>query len=205
MYKKGYLLLALVLFVVMFVTGLAVRSNTSKEETKITAYTIVWKIVQQDSNGKSEILGTETRFKSSDGRWHDIRTNADGTTDESFCEPGRGVFKVGQNKLYMLSEAPRVFRRSRKIEDYTSNLQYVRTETTQGFTTVVHSIGLGTQMYIAPELDGDWIKFECPTANGVRVFEPVLIVMGEPDAARFLHKEFPVSDEVLKQSQGPDR
>ena len=205
MFKKKFLLLALALFMAMFGTGLAVRFNNAKADAKVTAYTIVWKIVQHDSNGKSEIIGTETRFKSSDGRWHDMKTNADGTTEESFCEPGRGVFRVGQNKLYLLSEAPIGFRRSRKTEDYTKSPQYVRTETVQGFSTVVQSPGLGAQMYLAPELDGDWIKFELPDGNGMRVFEPILIVIGEPDSARFLHQEFAVSDEVVKQSQGTEK
>lgn len=175
------------------------RARAIAQGTRFAPYTIVWQISHYDDGAQPQIVGTETRVKSMDGRWHSKKTLADGSADESFAEPGRGVFRIGVDELQFISDYPNVPPRS-SLQEFLNSGQCLRTETIQGMTVAVMRLGAESELYVAPELGGDWIKarIRLPGSSSITVFEPVFLTRGEPDPARFERKELPVSRKAFE-------
>ena len=203
MTKARLLLIGILCVVALLAGGFAAKLKQPKAQKRFVPYTIVWQVTERDAaSGKARIIYTETRFKFSDGRWRNIKFYPDGSTEETFSEPGRGVFKVSSAKLHFISESPREPRRT-KFEDYLSSPQYAGTEVIQGIVTAKLHTQIG-DMYVAPTLDNDWIKAVFFPGSNESVNEPIAIMMGEPDPGKFEHPEFPVSFENFKAMRGED-
>jgi hypothetical protein len=181
--KKRYLFFTLIVLLAMG-TGIAVRAVLTRvPQHKIAPYTIVWQTTEYDRQGKATPISTETRYVASNGNWRSIRYYGDGRKDETFAEVGRGVFAVGRDKLYFLSEHS-IPSMEVTLEGFKSAPGYVRTEMVMGLLTVVqhpaNDLEGRIDGYRALSLGGELVKWVSRDATVTTVQEPVNIVLGEP-------------------------
>lgn len=114
-----------------------------------------------------------------------IRRYADGKTEHSFAEVGRGVYVQRGDKMIFLSNhsLPGI---AVTAEGFRNSPNYIRTETTLGLEAMVMKPGNEPpghfEAYRAPALGGDFIK-TVRHGKFTSVGEPVSITLGEPDAA----------------------
>lgn len=168
-----------------------------------SGYTITWEGVFRHPDGTVEEAYTETRYVSSNGNWHSIKKYSEKNGDrveEAFAEVGRGVFSIRSwdgNKMQFLSEHQAS--QPADPENYRRSPQYVRTAEILGYKAYVLRERNGdviVDRWFAPSLGGDVIKhiYRSKSEDGifVRVLQPVSIVMGEPDAEKMKHPEYPV-------------
>lgn len=198
-----------ILLIVLFGSILAtvgVKAMIGQRTPRHAPYTIVWQSIVQETNGRTEQEYTETRYVSSNGNWRAIREFPGGRQEEAFAEVGRGVFELrpDQQKMHFLSEHAVANFDPEKLRQ---SSQYVRTETVLGMTAYVQRLQrdeVTLDIYRAPALNGDMIKY-VETKNGAStVFEPVSITLGEPGAEKLVHREYPVDYKINAQAQGID-
>jgi hypothetical protein len=202
MTKRKILIVAILLAGAVTLGGAARLRRSANGHSRFVPYSIVWQVTDYDSTGVVRSTFTETRVKSGDGRWHDMVSRLDGSGEESFAEPGRGVFKVGADKLHFLSDAVAEPNRA-TAKEYAKSTQYERTERVLGIKTVILRPSPNFEIYCAPDLDGDWVKSVLDMNGMTRVFEPVSITLGEPEPAKLEHRELPVSREFYERTRGP--
>lgn len=203
--KKGFFILAILLTISVGAGAAIGFRNSAKKHKTFAPYSITWQVTDYDTTGTVLSSFTQTRFKSGDGRWYEKIMRADGLVDESFAEPGRGVFRIGSDQLHFLSDCESQPNWQSEEEYVLKSPQYSRSETVLGIRTVVLKASPNFEVYRAPSLNGDSIKMVLNLNGTVRVFEPVAISLAEPEAAKLEHKEFPVSYEFFEQknkSQG---
>lgn len=177
----------------VLVGGLTARLSNQRQPG-FTPFTIVWQVTDYDHNGTATVAYTETRWKSSDGRWRDIKIEPDGTMIETFGEPGLGVFTVGSDQLHFVSQYQKEPRKVNR-EGYMNSSQYSRNEIIKDLECIVLKPSPDTEFYVAPSLGGEIIKTVLSFGNQLRVIEPVSIEFAEPDLANIMHKQLPVSYE----------
>jgi hypothetical protein len=98
-------ILVMIVFAVLAGTaGYGVRTalNSTTQEQR-PAYTIVWRVTEYYPDGTNRPRYLETRQVSASGKWHTVKNGGD-TNEESFGEPGKGVFIKGRQKMYFVSE-----------------------------------------------------------------------------------------------------
>ncbi|HEX5736709.1 MAG TPA: hypothetical protein VF131_28010 [Blastocatellia bacterium] len=188
-------------FVIMILVGGLTARLSNQQQPEFTPCIIVWKVTDYDSNGTATPVYTETRWKSSDGRWRDIKLEPDGTVIETVAEPGRGVFQVSPDQLHFVSTYQKAPGRLSR-EDYMNSSQYARIEIVKDLECVVLTPSPGTEFYVAPSLGGEIIKTVMLFGGQLRVIEPVSIEFAEPDPANLVYTQLPVSYEHYNNLHG---
>jgi hypothetical protein len=181
-----------------------VKAVISQRTPQHAPYTIVWRSIVQEADGRIEQYYTETRYVSSNRNWRAIKEFPDGHKEEAFAEVGRGVFalKPDQQKMHFLSEHAASNFDPEKIRQ---GAQYVRTENVLGMTAYVQRVqsdNVTLEVYRAPALNGDMIKYVQTKDGASTVFEPVSITLGEPGAEKLAHREYPVDYKINAQTHG---
>jgi hypothetical protein len=185
--------------------GVFARSHFRNGSASFRAYTIVWQAIRYDANGAATFEYTETRYKASDGRWYDVRQFPNGQKEESFAEPGRGVFAIRKDKLAFLSVARTAPPMVLSEEQWPSTPQFARVEIVGGLKVVVlktNDHDPFVENYVAPELNGDSIKRVFRTSTSTTVLEPLSIKLDEPDPAVFKNPQLPVDYTNFDQIHG---
>ena len=195
--KSKRILLALVFVVMVLIGGLTAKLS-SRPQPESTPFTIVWQVTEYDGNGTATSAYTETRWKSSDGRWRDIKVMPDGAVVETVAEPGRGVFQVGPDQLHFVSGYQRGPGKL-SLDYYMGSSQYSRNEIVKGLECVVLKPSPGIEFYVAPSLGGEIIKTVISVGDHSTVFEPLSIEFAEPDPAHLVYTQRPVSYEVFNE------
>ena len=143
----------------------------------------------------NEIAYAETiKYQRSDGTFKAVTIyhNANGKVvkkDITLGVPGQGVFKISnsQGPLEFLSAMPPKEKTSYvPIYDGHSHPNFLRDDWVQGYQTYVIRFpdddGNGySDMYYAPELDGQPIREVTVSIGGVSIVETVQITLGDPD------------------------
>jgi hypothetical protein len=174
--------------------GLAFSVQKSDGKRPRRGFMLVMKQTTVPSDGtKFDGYAITVRYQKSDGTWRQVRTyrNAAGKIlkkDIGVGVPGQGVFKVNreQGTLDFLSSMP-----SKKDASYVSiydgrkDPNYLKDDWVAGYKTYVLRLfgddGGYTDLYYAPDLDGQLIKMAAVTPYGVSVEEPIEIKLGDPD------------------------
>ena len=169
--------------IVAAAAGIAARTLMQMRENRHPAYTIVWQSTAYDATGQATPMYTETRYVSSNGNWHSVRQYADGRTEESFAEVGRGVFVKQGDKLHFLSN--HMLPPKRVLEGYLKSPDYLRTETVMGQVAAVIKTNNDPdgrfEIFMAPSLNGEIKHIDHGDITIVK--EPVSLIFGEPDAS----------------------
>jgi len=132
------------------------------------------------------------RYQRSDGSWRQIRKYYNGLgqiikKDLGFAVPGRGVFRIDQERgvLDFLSSMPTKEKTSYVvITDGHDDPHFVRDDNVQGYATYVLRFSDKdgyTDLYYAPQLDGEIIKEVHVSGNSVAINELIQITLGDPD------------------------
>lgn len=196
--RQKRILVPLIFITMVFIGGLTAKLS-SRPQPKYTPFTIVWQVTDYDGNGTATPAYTETRWKSSDGRWRDIKVKPDGTVIETVAEPGLGVFEVGSDQLHFVSGYQRGPRKL-SLDYYMGSSQYSRNEIVKGLECVVLKPLPEMEFYVAPSLGGEIIKTVMSVGNQLTVFEPLSIEFAEPDPANLVYTKRPVSYEYFNKA-----
>lgn len=183
--------------------GMAVRARY-QSSIKFKPYTITWQVTDYEKDGNAIPQYVEVRHQASDGKWHDVKKWTDGGTEESFAEPGRGVFAIRKDKLVFVSQALTKPNKA-TAEQWRSSPQFLRYDSVQGLPTVVIKVGgdnPAVEQYLAPTLNNDWVKVVMRYPDYTRVIEPILIDFNEPAPGLFSHPDLPVDRSTFEKIQG---
>jgi hypothetical protein len=198
--KLFFLLLSMSVLVTV-----GMKAVVGRKALRHTPYTITWRVTTIDGAGKLLDEYTETRYVSASGNWHTVKQFADGSVEEGFAEVGRGVFALQpkQQKMYFLSEYEVA---SVSPTGLQQSAQYQHTEKLLGYKVYVSAMTKAAdssmEIYRAPDLNGDMLKYVMHDGASVRTLEPVKITLSEPTAAELKHEEFPVDNHVYAQTHG---
>jgi hypothetical protein len=189
--------IALLLVGLLSVT-VAFSVQKSDGKTPRRGFTLVTKATSVPSDGSQYIGYTiNVRYQKSDGTWRQVRTtrNADGKVlkrDITVGIPGQGVFKVNKDQaaLDFLSSMPaKEITSYVRVSDGRNDPSYFKDDWVAGYKTHVLRFfgddGGYTDLYCAPDLDGQVIKMVAVTPYGTSVEEPIEIKLGNPDERAF--------------------
>jgi len=199
------LLLAVLVASVAAAAGVLARTQLTKRGAEFKPYTITWQGTDYDENGAVIGQYTETRYTARDGRWYSVRRFPNGSRQETFSVPGKGVFVRAKEKLLFLSESPEGPPRTYTDEQVRKSPAFLRMDEVLGMPVIVTKTGPGDriEVYRAPGLNYDWVKEVQRGENGVlrSTVEPVSIVMGDPDPSVFKPVDLPVDRSVYEQKE----
>lgn len=194
-----------VLSIVIFVIGLvsatvafSIQKGNGKKQRHRIGFTLVMKGTSVPSDGsKQDGYTISIRYQKSDGTWRQVRTYRDSQgkilkKDITVGVPGQGVFKVNKDQaaLEFLSSMP-----SKEITSYVpitdgrNDPSYFKDDWVAGYKTYVLRFfgddGGTTDLYFAPDLDGQLIKMVNVSPYGISVEEPTQITLGDPEEKVF--------------------
>lgn len=165
---------------------------------KLKGVTIIQRAYERNlETGQITELGTRTSFISSQGAWRTIKKNLNGeVTQDLVADVARGgVYSVadyqGQSTASKLAE----FRPQRQglmsAGEYRKHVQFVREEEVLGYTAFVKRIKDETgqpdaDIWYVPEFDVLPVKLVYYRGDHLKIYEPISITVGEPEAAHFL-------------------
>jgi hypothetical protein len=178
----------------------ALQAGNSKLRHR-TGFTLVMKETAAASTNNSadakQIAYTiTTRYQRSDGSWRQIRRYYNGLgkiikKDLAFAVPGRGVFRIDSARgvLDFLSSMPPKEKSSYvAITDGHDDPHFLKDDNVSGYATYVLRFSDEdgyTDLYYAPQLDGQIIREVHVSKNAVAVNEPIQITLGDPDERVF--------------------
>lgn len=175
--------------------GAAARKATHTPQP-FKSYTVSWNVTDYDAAGSPTYSYTETRYQSASGRWSDLKVFRDGRREQSFSEPGRGVYVVREKELSYIGSAQDAPKSTATLDKMKDSRQFVRWDTVLGFPVAVMNIGdakLPVEVSLAPALDGTMLRMVIRDPDSTRVMEPVAFTAGEPSPEVFAHPELPES------------
>ena len=167
------------------------------------AFTIQAKQTTYNEDGTVFSVGDATRYNSSNGSYRHVTINGDVTSVYSH-QAGRGFFIVDQKRQLLLKNPIASLHRDTlkgaSPEELSSSPKFVRTESLLGYTAYVYQAKdpdtgiVFHEGWEIPELGHTDVKFidhDRLTGKLVETYEPISIVLGEPDAANLRLPNYP--------------
>lgn len=196
---KGYLL-SFTVFLLGLITlcysYLAIERNVDAQARGFTVKSSQSYI--SSTNADKRVFANSIRQQKSNGEWKEVTTyfNAENNVskkDITFAKPGKGVFKVSREGKYLILLSP--MGNNFPIINKTvvkNSPNFLREENVLDYKTLVSRTHLSDdskagkskdyiETYIAPELQGLFLKRVSVSESGTNIFEPTEIILGEPD------------------------